>query len=280
MIRTTAAVDDAAMRQALYAGEVFLLSGNQTTQALVGAVDALLQESFGPRPREAQFTLSNEELFRRIGQLRRALYLEPRFHAAVQAVLTAYGFPVASTAFDPLRLRVVAHEGDKNPQAAPVYYAHRDTWYAHPQCQLTFWIAMHDVSPEETFLFYPDFFNAEVPNNSEIFNYDDWVRDGWDLKIGWQRKGADTASLYPGVTRHVEPATKVGFAARAGDLLIFSGQHFHQTRPNRSGRTRFSLDFRSADLNDAAAGRGAPNADNRSRGSVLRDYVRPSAAVT
>lgn len=268
------------MRQALYAGEVFLLPGNQTTQVLIEAVDALLQESLGPRPREAQFALSNEELFRRIGQLRRALYLEPRFHAAVQAVLTAYGFPVASTAFDPLRLRVVAHEGDKNPQAAPVYYAHRDTWYAHPQCQLTFWIAMHDVSPEETFLFYPDFFNAAVPNNSEIFNYDDWVRDGWDLKIGWQRKGTDPASLYPGVTRHVEPATQVGFAARAGDLLIFSGQHFHQTRPNRSGRTRFSLDFRSADLDDAAAGRGAPNADNRSRGSVLRDYVRPSAAVT
>lgn len=279
-IQTQAPPDNDALRRALYEGAVFHLPGGAATRALVADTSALLQEALGPRPREAQFTLSDQELFARIGGLRRTLYLDARFHDAARAVMAAYGFPLERTAFDPLRLRVIAHEGDRNPQAAPVYYPHRDTWYAHPQCQLTWWIALHDVPEEETFLFYPEWFRREVPNNSEIFNYDDWVRDGWDLKIGWQRKGQDTASLYPRQTAPVDSGAAVGFAARAGDLVLFAGQHFHKTRPNRSGRTRFSLDFRSADLDDAAAGRGAPNVDNRSRGSVLRDYLRRSAAAT
>jgi hypothetical protein len=52
------------------------------------------------------------------------------------------------------------------------------------------------------------------------------------------------------------------------------GAHFHQTRKNATGRTRFSLDFRTVDLADHEAGVGAPNVDNRSTGSTVRDYVR------
>jgi hypothetical protein len=67
---------------------------------------------------------------------------------------------------------------------------------------------------------------------------------------------------------------RVGFSAGAGDIVLFSGAHFHQTKNNTTGRTRFSLDFRTVDLEDHAAGVGAPNADNRSTGDATRDYVR------
>lgn len=39
-------------------------------------------------------------------------------------------------------------------------------------------------------MFYPDRFRAPVDSNSEIFDYGDWVRDGRELKIGWQNRRA------------------------------------------------------------------------------------------
>ena len=42
-----------------------------------------------------------------------------------------------------------------------------------------------------------------------------------------------------------------------------------------AGATRFSVDFRTVHLGDHRAGLGAPNVDNHSTGSALKDYVRP-----
>jgi hypothetical protein len=42
--------------------------------------------------------------------------------------------------------------------------------------------------------------------------------------------------------------------------------------PNTSGVTRFSIDFRTVHLDDAAAKRGAPNIDSACTGTVMRDF--------
>ncbi len=185
------------------------------------------------------------------------------------------GFNLSRIAFDPIRLRVVMHRGHENPRAAPLYLAHRDTWYAHSQAEISWWIALHDVSEEETFVFHPDWFDRPVSNNSECFDHDAWTRHGPDLRIGWQHPEHGRQHLYPGLIGDLPPGREVGFSARAGQVLLFAGAHFHQTRKNATGRTRFSLDFRTVDLEDHQAGRGAPNVDNRSTGSALGDYVGP-----
>jgi hypothetical protein len=59
-------------------------------------------------------------------------------------------------------------------------------------------------------------------------------------------------------------------------MLIFSAAQLHSTVPNTSGRTRFSIDFRTVSLMDLETGRGAPNIDNRSTGTTLRDFLRAS----
>lgn len=274
-MRREAPANNEALRQALYRGEIFHLPATSTTRELAAELLVMLDTTLGPQPREAQHRMSNPELFAQIGKLRRTLFMEERFHEAVRAVLRAYGFDPARSAFDALRLRVVTHRGFEIPEAAAVYLAHRDTWYSHPQCQIAWWIALHDVPETETFVFFPERFAQPVPNRSETFDYDEWVREGWDLKIGWQKFGAGQAEMYPGQDGLVSAGRQLGFSASAGDLVLFSGQHYHQTRRNLSGRTRFSLDFRTVDLPDHAAGHGAPNVDNRSRGSVLRDYVKP-----
>jgi hypothetical protein len=48
----------------------------------------------------------------------------------------------------------------------------------------------------------------------------------------------------------------------------------HSSVPNTSGRTRFSIDFRTVNLDDVAARRGAPNVDSVCTGTTMGDYLR------
>lgn len=267
-----------ALRRAVYDGDVFLRPSTAPSRRLVATVRTRLAELFACAPdeiRDAPGALPNAELFARVGELRKELYLAPHHHEAVREVVAALGLDPARVAFDPLRVRVILHQGHANPLAAAVYYPHRDTWYGHPPGLINWWIPLDDLAAPETFEFYPERFRAPVANDSELFDYGDWVREGWALKIGWQRLTAGLEARYPRAELGVERGRGVGFACAAGDNLVFSGAQFHATLPQATGRARFSLDFRIVDLDDHAAGLGAPNVDNRSRGSALVDYVQP-----
>jgi hypothetical protein len=267
----------AALRAAIYDGAVFHFSPTASSRALAADALARLGAALGDAAgdvRLAQAALPPAEFFRRVGEVRRSLYLDPAAHAAVGRLLAELGLDPARSAFDPVRLRVVGHEGHRNPAASAVYYAHRDTWYAHPQALVVAWVPLHDVVEDETFVFYPDWFDRPAPNDSEVFDYDAWVAKGWSLKIGWQDPRAGLEARYPRLIAPLESPRAEGFSARAGDVLLFSGAHLHETRRHALGRTRFSLDVRVVDLDDHARGLGAPNADNRSRGSSVPDYVR------
>ena len=189
MIQSALPASNAAARAALYGGTVFKLAATDASRALADAALALLRAELGSMDeRTRSAALPPPALFACIGRVRRALYTEPRWHDAVRGVIAALGFPPAEYAFDPLRLRTVLSAGHRVAAAAPVYVGHRDTWYAHPQSALTWWIPLDDLQPEETFEFYPDVFATPVANDSELFDYGAWVRDGWDLKIGWQKQ--------------------------------------------------------------------------------------------
>ena len=154
-----------------------------------------------------------------------------------------------------------------------MFYGHRDTWYANPQVMLTWWIPLHDVAPEETFEFMPAAFATAVKNDSEIFDFDAWVRSGQEKRIGWQDPRTGQTERYSQL-QESPPGRRVPFAAHAGDVLLFAAQHLHQTRPNTTGRTRFSIDFRTVHLGDHESGLGPVNVDNRSTGSSLKQLVR------
>ena len=62
----------------------------------------------------------------------------------------------------------------------------------------------------------------------------------------------------------------------AGGIVLFSGAQLHSTVPNTSGFTRYSIDFRTVNLDDVVAGAGAHNIDNASTGTSLRDFKRAS----
>jgi len=277
-ITTTLPRDNQRLRDALYDGAIFGLAPTTTTTQLIAAARSLLRESLGDIDddlRVAPGRLANEEFFRRMGILRRELYLGDAFHGYLRTIVDELGFDLERVAFDPLRLRIVQGGGHHNPAARAVYYPHRDTWYGHPQSLIVGWIPLDDLTPEETFVFYPDYLRRPAGNDSEIFDDDAWVRDGWSLKIGWQDPKAGLRARYPQMTEEVDrDASVLGFDCHAGELLLFAGAHLHQTRAQTGDRTRYSLDFRLVDLADVDASRGAPNVDNRSRGSAVPDYIR------
>jgi len=263
-------------RERIFNGDVFLIPPGPAASALIQKVLALMESALETEDiRHAHLKWSAKELFERLGAMRRTVYLEKEYHDAIRDIAQECGFAGKRVAFDPIRLRVVLPGGHNNPLAAPVYYPHRDTWYAHPQSLIVWWIPLHDLIPEETFVFYPNLFDRPVGNDSEIFDYSDWIKDGPALKIGWQKYDSGLTASYPKAASNSLPDRAEGFACKAGENLLFAGAHFHRTLPQDFGRIRFSLDFRVVDMEDVACGRGAPNADNRSRGSTLKDYVQP-----
>lgn len=272
--------DNAKARSMLYRGVIFQLPASETTMQLVEHVNELFREHLGDGPpREAQFRMSDDAFFERIGTLRKKLYTEPRYHDVVRQLMAEHGFGPGEHAFDPMRLRVITHRGYENPRAAPIYHGHRDTWYANPQTQITWSVPLHEIDEGYTYEFYPEYFAEPVANDSQLFDHHDWVRRDKSRKIGWQKRDTGLEAVYPQLLHAVEPCVRVPVIAKGGELILFSGQHLHRTQRNVTGRTRFSIDFRTVHLDDERRGNSPANVDNRSTGSALGDHIHPDAAV-
>ncbi len=223
-----------AFRRELYRGAIFHFARTAGTQRLISdALERVECELGGEGSyREAHAGFSDEEFFQKVGRLRKAIYSERSFQQRVREIMDEHTFDPDACAFDRVRTRAIAHEGYTNPNAAPVYFAHRDTWYANPQAQLTWWIPLHDVTEADTFVFFPECFATPVPNDSAAFDYGAWTRHGQNLRIGWQNPNAGRTEIYPRQVHSSPRGEPLGFSARAGDLILFAGAHLHQTRNN------------------------------------------------
>ncbi len=231
------------------------------TSKLLSAVAEPLLHALGPEPRDFQ----GSDFLARLNGVREELS-GPPWRDLCRDFLTSQGICLDEFALDRFRLRGVAPGADNIPAAAAAFYAHRDVWYANPQSQINLWVPLHDVSRQNSFGFYPDLFDEPVENDSEGFDYGQFQAGG-----GFQSTARTL--VHPRWLASDQPAPPYAVELRAGELLLFSAAHLHRSLPNRSGRIRFSLDMRLVHRGDEAAGLGAPNCDNRSRGSVLGDYT-------
>ncbi|MYE58337.1 MAG: hypothetical protein F4X35_01955 [Alphaproteobacteria bacterium] len=125
---------------------------------------------------------------------------------------------------------------------------HRDTWGSNLMNQLNWWAPLFPLEPDATMEIWPGYFDRPVPNSSA----------GWDIKA--LRAAGGDYPLLPEAARPEEPGEPV--LIEPGELLCFSGAHLHASRPNRTGRTRISIDLRTVDVMD---GQGAPNVDGLTR---------------
>ncbi len=125
---------------------------------------------------------------------------------------------------------------------------HRDSWGSNLMTQLNWWAPVFPVEPGATMEIWPGYFDRPVPNSSAE----------WDIEA--LRAAGSDYPLLPEAARPEEPGEPV--LIEPGELLCFSGAHLHASRPNRTGRTRISIDLRTVDVTDPS---GAPNMDGLTR---------------
>ena len=262
------------LRMKIFDGEFILLSPTNPVQALVTHARNIISEAFPDHePCIAQHHLPVEGFIQRAGPLKTRFTNDPRTKNLIRHILEESGCNLERTYFDVPRLRVVSSDGYLVSGVGYAYKAHRDTWYSSPRAQLNWWLSVYDLMPNQTMSVYPGYWNKPIANTSAGFDYDEWCRVG---RANATTQGSVDTRKHPLPSEPVDTCSEVRFILKTAEVLLFSASHLHATAPNDSGQTRFSIDFRTVCLDDLLDGAGAPDGDNESNGTTLRDFVRAS----
>lgn len=265
-------VTDEQRRELLFRGEVFVYSASPATTALIGFARELIAEAFGDLdPETAQHVMPVEEFAKLLADLKPRFIHHPRCKELLPAVVEERGCDLGETYFDVPRLRTSTSNDYLVSGVSYAFHPHRDCWYSAPFSQVNWWIPVFDVVPENVMAFHPRYFDQPVRNGSRTYDYAEWNRTSRQNAASHVR--TDTR-VQPKPEEPIELEPQVRVVPEAGGTLMFSGAQLHSTVPNTSGRTRFSIDFRTVHISDVRARRGAPNVDASCTGTTLRDFVR------
>jgi hypothetical protein len=265
-------MNDDERRQHLYNGQLFVFSPCPSAIALCEFARELIEEAFAPlEPREAQYSLPVEEYVAILAKLKPYFIHHPKSKQFIQGILSELGCDLSKTYFDVPRMRTATHGGYLTSGIAYAFHPHRDTWYSAPSCQLNWWFPIYDIESENAMAFHPRYWSQPVKNGSSGYNYYEWNKQS--RKNAAQHIKTDTRKQ-PHAEEPLELDPQLRLVSKVGGIIIFSGAQMHSTVPNTSGRTRFSIDFRTVHIDDVVAQRGAPNIDSACTGTTLRDFLR------
>lgn len=267
-------VDDEIRRQRLYRGELFVFSPRPSALALIEFAGNMIQEAFGSRdPLTAQHEMPVEQYVAVVAPLKPAFIHHPETMKLLRSVVQELGCGLEDTYVDVPRLRMVTSDAYLTSGVGYAHHLHRDTWYSAPMAQLNWWIPIYDFESESSMAFHPRYWNQAVENGSSEFNYYEWNSQG--RKQAAQHIKTDTRKQ-PKATHDLQLDPQVRMVCPPGGTILFSAAQMHSTVPNTSGKTRYSIDFRTVNIRDLASGSGAPNLDSSPTGTSLRDFVRAS----
>ena len=265
------ALSDAERRAQLFQGELLVVSASPATRALADHAIQSIRAAFAPLdPETAQYDLTIDEFIARVGPLKSAFTNGNKTKALIQAVLAEYGCDAEDTYFDVPRLRVVPSDNFLAAGVSYAYKMHRDTWYSSPHQQINWWMPVMNVVPTRAMEFLPEYWTRPITNSSKDFDYAEWCAVG--RRQATQQTTVDTRK-HPLPLEEADGGSALRVAGTSADMLLFSAAHLHATAPNTSGKTRFSLDFRTVSRADLEAGCGAPNVDCASTGTTLGDFL-------
>jgi hypothetical protein len=268
-------ITDDERRAGQYAGRVYVYSATPESRAFITFAAGLIREAFHPLdPERAQFALPVERYAEILGVLKPRFIHHPDSKRHLAAVLASYGCDLDQVYFDVPRLRSSTSDSFLTTGIAYAWHPHRDTWYSAPPCQLNWWTPVFPLAADNAMAFHPRYWGHGVANSSREYNYYRWNQQHRGGHVTQYVK-ADPRPL-PRATEPVELEPQLRLLPPPGGMLMFSGAQLHSSVPNTSGRTRWSIDFRTVHLGDAAARRGAPRTDEQCTGTTMRDYLRAS----
>jgi hypothetical protein len=268
-----AAVSDDVRRRQLYDGQLFVYSPKLSVLAFTTFARAMIEDAFGGLdPRTAQKNMKVERYAELLGKLKPAFIHHPESKQHLRTILEDFGCDLDRTYFDVPRMRSATSDNYLTTGIAFAWHPHRDTWYSAPACQINWWLPIYEIESDNAMAFHPRYWTQPVKNSSAGYNYYTWNK---------LHRGENVAKLVtedprplPRAIESMELDPQIRLICPVGGVILFSGAQMHSSVPNTSGVTRFSIDFRTVDLNDAMAMRGAPNIDSACTGTVMRDYLR------
>jgi hypothetical protein len=268
------AISDEKRRHRLYAGDLFAFSAGESATKLAELARDLSEAAFAPHdPQVAQESMAPERYVEILAELKPTFIHHPRAKELIAGLLSDLGADIERTYFDVPRLRTMAHGEYLKAGLAYQFHAHRDTWFSAPHQQLNWWLPVYEIESENSMAFHPQYFDRPVRNSSSGYDYEEWNKTG-------RREAAKQVTKetrkQPQPEEPLELAPDVRVVTPPGGTLVFSAAQLHSTVPNTTSRTRFSIDFRTVNLDDLIEGVAAPNVDSECTGTTLRDFLRAS----
>lgn len=234
----------------------------------------LIEEAFHPlSPERAQFELPVERFVEIASPLKPRFIHHPKTAGLVRQLIADIGEDLSRVYFDLPRMRIATSDGYLSAGVAYVLHPHRDIWYSSPPCQMNWWLPVFPYDAESAFAFHPRYWSEPVPNTSADYNHYQWNKVG---RATAAREVRTDTRPQPKATVPLELSPDVRVICPAGGLLLFSGAQFHSTVPNTSGRSRFSIDFRTAHHDDLATMGGPAAIDRHCTGTTLFELRRAS----
>jgi hypothetical protein len=266
---------DDIRRQQLFDGQLFVYAPRPSTIAFCDFARTLIQEAFGTLdPPTAQHHLPVEQYAAILGKLKPQFIHHPESKEHIRKIFAEMGCDLTKSYFDVPKMRSSTSDNYLTTGIAYAWHPHRDTWYSAPDCQINWWIPIYDIQSDNAMAFHPRYWNRPVRNTSSGYNYYQWNQLHRGEHVA-QYLTEDPRPL-PRPSEPIDREPEIRLICPAGGIILFAAAQMHSSVPNTSGRTRFSIDFRTVHLDDVVAKRGAPNLDNESTGTVMRDYLRAS----
>ncbi|HEY2777663.1 MAG TPA: phytanoyl-CoA dioxygenase family protein [Gaiellaceae bacterium] len=271
-IHVDSSLPEVERREKLYAGDIFLFSPRPSTLALSEHGRQMAVDAFGGRdPEAAQYEMPVEDYAALLAGLKPQFIHHPESKRLIQEMLADLGCDLEQIHFDVPRMRTSTSDDYLTTGIAYAFHPHRDTWYSAPMSQLNWWLPIYPITTENGLAFHPYYWDSPLKNSSRVYNYAEW--NATSRAEAAKHIGTDTR-VQPRPEEDVELDPQVRPIVPAGGVIIFSAAHLHSSVPNTSGKTRFSIDFRTVQLDDLELGRGAPNLDSACTGTTLGDYLR------
>lgn len=265
-------INDDVRRKMIFQGDVFLYSATPASTELIEFARELIEEAFDGRdPQTAQYEMPVEEFAALLAQLKPRFIHHPTSKRILAALLEEQGMALDKTYFDVPRLRTSTADHYLDSGISYAYHAHRDCWYSAPFCQVNWWIPVYEVVPENVFALHPHYFDRPVRNGSGRYDYAEWT--AVSRPAAAQHIHSDTREQ-PKPEEELDLGAELRLVPEPGGMMLFSGAHLHSTVANTSGRTRFSIDFRTVHIDDVRSRAAAPNVDATCQGTTLRDFHR------
>jgi hypothetical protein len=267
-----ASMGDEDRRSKLYTGDLFTFSATSSSARLSALAREMSSEAFAPHdPPVAQDSMPAEDYAAILADLKPRFIHHPQCKELICGIFEDLGCDTEKTYFDVPRLRTMAHGQYMSAGLAYQFHPHRDTWFSAPFAQLNWWLPVYEIESENSMAFHPRYFDEAVKNSSSIYDYEEWTKTGRQQAA---QQVKEETRKQPEAQEALELDPQVRVVTPVGGVLIFSAAHMHSTVPNTTTRTRFSIDFRTVNIDDLREGIGARNIDSECTGTTLGDFLR------